>query len=368
MHKDLQNFSTTLQQWRTIVVVIKGSPDPDALAAAFAVRLYAETLGVSVRIIALERLSLPQNKTFVRLLGIPVKLHADPAGWRRKADAYGIVDHQSAAVPGLEEMPCAFHLDHHQSLVDGIQPAFRLVEQTAGATCTILARLFSGLRTPLDPGRMRRIATALLFGILTDTDNLAHAGQADRDAIHYLTAFADQAIIRKLLGAALSDRTMDLYRQAREHGERYKDWLFAGVGTIDAGERDSLALVADMLLKEEHPELVAVYALVRSANGKSITLDASLRCHDPGLNMDRLIKNITANGGARHHKGAFQVPLDYFLAAAEPERLWQLVSAATIAQLKKQRDSLPSLKVRAFVSRILDRTKGMFRGKTQPRG
>lgn len=366
MRNDLQNFSTTLQQWRTIVVVVKGSPDPDALAAAFAVRLFAETLGVKVRIIAPERLSLPQNRNFVRLLGIPLKLHADPAGWRRKADAYGVVDHQSAAVTGLEGMPCVFHLDHHQPLgdKDGIMPAFRLVEQTAGATCTILARLFSGLRTPLEPDRMRRIATALLFGILTDTDNLAHGGQADLDAIHYLTAFADQAIIRKLLGAAVSERTMDLYRQAREHGERYKDWLFTGAGTIDAGERDSLALVADMLLKEEHPELVAVYALVRSANGKSITLDASLRCHDPRLNMDRLIKNITANGGARHHKGAFQVPLDYFLAAAEPERLWQLVSAATIAQLKKQRDALPSLKVRAFVSRILDRTKGMFRGKT----
>ena len=155
MRNDLQNFSTTLQQWRTIVVVIKGSPDPDALAAAYAVRLFAETLGVKVRIIAPERLSLPQNRTFVRLLGIPLKLHANPAGWRRKADAYGVVDHQSAAVSGLEGIPCVFHLDHHQSLVDGIQPAFRLVEQTAGATCTILARLFSGLRTPLDSGRMR---------------------------------------------------------------------------------------------------------------------------------------------------------------------------------------------------------------------
>jgi nanoRNase/pAp phosphatase (c-di-AMP/oligoRNAs hydrolase) len=166
MQNDLQNFSTILQQWRTIVVVIKGSPDPDALAAAYAVRLFAETLGVQVRIIAPERLSLPQNKTFVRLLGIPLKLHADPAKWRRKADAYGVVDHQSAVVPGLEDMPCAFQLDHHQPLgdEDGILPAFRLVEQTAGATCTILARLFSGLRTPLEPERMRRIATALLFG------------------------------------------------------------------------------------------------------------------------------------------------------------------------------------------------------------
>jgi hypothetical protein len=83
--------------------------------------------------------------------------------------------------------------------------------------------------------------------------------------------------------------------------------------------------------------------------------------------MARLLKNITANGGARHHKGAFQVPFDYFLAAAEPDGLWQLVSAATIAQLKRQRDLLPSLKVRAFVGRVLDRTRGILQGTARPR-
>ncbi len=192
---------------------------------------------------------------------------------------------------------------------------------------------------------------------MTDTDNLAHGGQADQDAVHFLNAYADQAIIRKLLGAAVSGRTMELYRQAREHGERYKDWLFAGVGTIAAGERDSLALVADMLLQEERPELVAVFALVRPADGKKLTLDASLRCHDPKLNMDRLIKNITANGGARHHKGAFQVPFDYFLAQQRTGRSLAACLSRHHRQLKRQRDLLPSLKVRAFVGRVLDRTR-----------
>ena len=56
-----------LRQHRSLMVYIKGSPDPDALASAFAIKSLCEMLGVKAEMVASVEPSLAQNKEIIKI-------------------------------------------------------------------------------------------------------------------------------------------------------------------------------------------------------------------------------------------------------------------------------------------------------------
>jgi len=355
---DAERFLEAVSPYSRFLLFIKGSPDPDAIASNYAMSIILKHLGKTSSIISTGRISLAQNEAFIRAINIPFHFAANvpEAG---DFDAYIILDHQSSIIKGLSgKLPCAVHIDHHQTMKEDIEPAFKLIDENAGSTSSLVALLVKDLALVIDPAEMRSLSTALLYGIQTDTDKYEHASRRDYEALHFISAYSDQAIIQKVSSQPLSEDSLELLGKAIQNSMIYKDWLIAGVGFISDKKRDSIAITADFLLKREKVNTVIVFALVESK--ESLRLDASLRTDRELVDLNGIIKRITTSGGARKYKGAYQINLDYFLSAPDRDMLWETVRLTTIEILKEQRDTIYLTEIQGLYKRIRRKIEDIF--------
>ena len=351
MKEESKQLMSSLVQYESIMTIIKGSPDPDAIASSYAVNKICEKLGVKNSIFSEKKLSLPQNKALVDKLDIPIrfKIPDDVSTY----DSYMIFDHQSARVEIIsEKLPCAVHIDHHENMDDTVECTFRLIRTDSGSTSTLIALLLQELDHELEAHTMKKICTALMYGIETDTDHYAHAGDLDYRAIEFLSRFSDSSVIKKINGIALSKETVTLLWKALENLQIYKDWLITGIGFVKESNRDSIAIIADFILKREDSPTVVVFAAIEQEKRRGLTLDASFRSIDENTNLNGIIKEITANGGGRKYKGAFQIDMDFFSHCPDKEILWNMINITTIAALKKSRDSIYITEIARYYNKL----------------
>ncbi len=353
MIKTSAEFLNSVKKYKKIVIIIKGSPDPDAIASSYAIREILRNISIYSEIAASKKISLSQNRAFVRLLNIPLKIVKSfhPENF----DGYIITDFQCNEVKGIsEKIPCVAHIDHHQRNNNNIISDFTLIKTDAGSTSTLIAHIIMNMNLSLSDEQMRMISTALMFGIQTDTDSYEHTSDLDLEALKYLSAYADMRIINKINGIPMSGATMSFYNRAIENSIVYKEWGFYGIGYIEIEQRDSLAITADLLLKKSRLKTIAVYSIVHDAGKHELFLDVSLRTKHANLDLNSLIKKITPNGGGRVYKGAYQVRLDYFRNTPDRDMLWKTIETVTLEWLKKSRDSV-------YLHELTGITKNIFR-------
>jgi nanoRNase/pAp phosphatase (c-di-AMP/oligoRNAs hydrolase) len=154
---------------------------------------------------------------------------------------------------------------------------------------------------------------------------------------------------------------MHYYKKAAENLYVYKDWRIYGIGYMDIANRDSMAITADLLLKNPDTGTVIVYALVEDRSRKDLFLDVSFRSRSENLDINALIKNITPTGGGRQYKGAYQIKLDYFRACPDKELLWKTVQLTTIEKLKKTRDVIHLSEIDTTFLSSLQRAVSFFK-------
>lgn len=354
-------LAASIARYRNILIVIKGSPDPDAIASSYAMSAVCHSLGVSCSIIATKKLSLPENRAFVDILNIPLGI-SPRAPDTKEFDAYIITDHPSLAARDLVgDLPCAVYIDHHEPAEEDPKADFILRDVEAGSTCTLVALLIRALDGGLEPDIMTSVATALLYGIYTDTDKYSHAGRMDYEALDYLSRYADNETFNRISNTPISRGTLRLLKNAIENKTPYKDWLIAGVGFVDSGQRDSIALVADFLLKREQFNTVIVFAAVEDTEWGHLTIDASFRSSSELLNLDGIIKQISPDGGARRFKGAYQVNIDYFLHCPDRQKLWDVIHLSTVELLQKSREDIYITELKGFYQKIRNRIRSYFK-------
>ena len=351
-----------LSGYLNILILIKGSPDPDVIASSFALKAVCDHIGIKSSIIALAEISHPQNRAIVKSLDIPIAIEKTlpPTS---AFDAYAVLDFQSARTKGLSEnLPCAVHIDHHAEIEDDVSADFRLVSDKAGAASTYMALILRQLEPPLPASGMRAVATALMLGIQTDSDNLRHATRLDYEALQYLGGKADERIVQKVSNVPLSKDALRMIGAAMLDHELYREWLLAGLSFIGESQRDSIAIVADFLLENGMARTVVVFAIIEKRRRGGLSLDVSFRTSDPDLDLNSLIKSITPEGGGRVYKGAYQVGLDYFTACPDRDLLWKMVRLTTIERLKAARDNVRFTELRGFYRRFRGAMGRLFGG------
>ena len=355
---NIESFIDAVKKYKHIMIIIVGSPDPDAIASSYAVKCILSSVSINSDIIISKKLSLSQNKAFVKYLQIPLifKESLSP----QKYDAYIITDFQNNIIEGISEhIPCAAHIDHHAEIKGGAAD-FTYINTKAGSTSSMIALMLKDHSDNLKRKDLVSICTALMFGIQTDTDEYIHATKMDGDAVHYLSEYADNKIINKLNGIAISSITVGYYRKALENQHVYKDWHIYGAGYIDIGNRDSIAIIADLLLKKQQDcQTVIVYAIVEDK--KDLFLDVSIRTKLKKLDINSLIKNITTTGGGRIYKGAYQIKLDYFRDCHDKQLLFQLVELATVEKMKKARDNILKTEISTLYGSALKSVSSFFK-------
>ena len=328
----------SLKLYKRILIYIKGSPDPDVIASSYVLKLICEAYDISATIYSPQRPSLPQNSKLVEDLDLPIRFENGNQSVKGY-DAYAVLDHPNVSIEGITGViPCAVHIDHHQEEVDELPVDFKLIREDAGSTSTIMIFLMSNLKQeiPLDDKANMRVATSLAYGILTDTDNMSLTQESDRLALSIIGPDSDKNLLSDLSSLPFPRETMSYLHLALQQQVIYKKWLIAGIGYMDESHRDSIALMADFLLKRRGIDTVVIFALIEKEEG--LSLASSIRTDKKGFDLNQFIKNITPDGGGRTFKGAYTINLDYFSHCLDRNLLWKVTYQTTLEALKKNID------------------------------
>lgn len=355
-----ETFLQSVKKYHNILIIISGSPDPDAIASAYAIKILLSTVSINSDIVITKKISLSQNRAFVKYLKIPVNYSKILR--TRNYDAYIVPDFQSNIVDGVtNHIPCAAHIDHHTETENRVYSDFSLIRPDSGSTSSLVAMMIKECPAVLGSKELVPVSTALMFGIQTDTDKYEHATPVDIEALHFLSEYSDKDLINKLSGIPISPVTMRYYKRASLNHHAYKDWNIYGTGYIDIEHRDSIAIAADLFLKKPGNANVIVYGIVEDRERDDLFLDVSFRSKSSTLDLDTLIKRISPSGGGRMYKGAYQVNLGYFRICPDRDLLIKIVESTTIERLKKARDSIHIREITPALPSALKRAASFFK-------
>ncbi|MBF0158695.1 MAG: bifunctional oligoribonuclease/PAP phosphatase NrnA [Magnetococcales bacterium] len=305
-------------------IVLQDFPDPDAISCAFAYRTIAEAFGIESDILYAGRISHQENIALIHLLGIDLLWwDRDKPIPRGRYQSAVCVDNQgttSALTELIEaaEVPFLVVIDHHADQ-ERLHPVFMDVRPAIGSCAAILSYYLAEGALPLKMAKPehRKLATALMHGIVSDTGSMIHASALDFASAAYLQPFVYPDMLVEILHQQRSHKVMEVIQVALANRIVRENFCFSGVGYLRADERDAIPQAADFLLTEETVHTVVVYGIVINADGDE-TIHGSLRTTKNTLSPDVFLKEVLGRsedggyyGGGKAMAGGFEIRLGF---------------------------------------------------------
>lgn len=279
-----------------LAIVTHANPDPDAIASARGLAELANTYGCTATVYYAGAINHQENRAMVNLLDIDlVELSLDAID-----DAAGIalVDHGRPGVNDSlpRDLAVDVVVDHHPQRGPNVG---RVTDRRSdvGATSTILTQYFK--RLSAEP--TTETATALLYGIRTDTDDFRRiTATVDFEAVQWLYDRADHGVLDRIESPTISRETFETIADAIDNRTRYGSILVSNVGTL--ADRDAIAQAADRLLDLDGVDTTLVCGL----QDETIYCSARSRGSDIDLGsvLDRAFSAVGAAGGHSDMAGA----------------------------------------------------------------
>ena len=284
-----------LQGRSRLLIVMQDNPDPDAIAAAVALRRLVNTLAdLKCSIAHGGTIGRGENRALVKYLDL--NLHRLANVSFDQFDLVALVDTQPGS--GNSSLPPEILpdlvFDHHPYRRVTRQVHFSDIRRDYGATCTILWEYL--VKANLTPDIT--LATAMLYGIGSDTQDLGReATVADIEAFEALYPLANKRMLSQIRRGTVPKEYFQMLSQALQNARLYEDRVIvAHLGPID--NPDMVGEMADLLLREDDTIWTPCTGLY---SGK---LWISVRTDDQANRADLVTKVVVA----RHGTGG-QIPL-----------------------------------------------------------
>jgi nanoRNase/pAp phosphatase (c-di-AMP/oligoRNAs hydrolase) len=271
-------------------------PDPDAIASCAGLRHLLGLRGIQSSIVYDREIEKVDSLKMLDLFGIGMT-KAREASTLGKEDWAVLVDGQKGGgnLTDLATDEVAV-IDHHE--YRGNQGyRFEDVRPAVGACATIIAEYFfeNGVEPP------QKLATALLFGIMKDTDGLTRGvSSLDIEMFYRLYRYGDVSLIRQLNGSQLTFDDLERYAEAFQSVEVYGS---IGFMSLDSPDDSLLGAASDIVLSLESVEIVVAWS--RRAKGVKF----SVRSENPGTRANDLVRSVLDGvgfgGGHDHMAGGF---------------------------------------------------------------
>lgn len=272
--------------------------DPDAMASALALKRIFWRKVKKTLVFHINVIKRADNLAMVKLLKIDQE-HIRNLN-SSEVTKWALVDSQ----PHHHKQFSKFHfdiiIDHHPVGPDSVAP-FLDISEDYGATSTIMTEYLRAAKIKPSP----RLATALFYGIKTDTENFARPSLPnDINAFRYLYPFANLNILNKVESSELTRKTLNSFRTAVENLTFFKDIAFVHMDRVN--DPDILVIIADFFLKMAE----ATWCIVSGVYGQKLVVifrNAGFRL-DAGKTAQRLFGDWGVAGG---HKSAAraEIPL-----------------------------------------------------------
>jgi nanoRNase/pAp phosphatase (c-di-AMP/oligoRNAs hydrolase) len=215
--------------------------DPDSIASAIALkRIFWRKVKKTI-VYHINTIQRADNLSLIKLLKIELRhsRHLE----KNQITKWAIIDSQPRHDPAFGKINFDIIIDHHP--IDQQSSArFMDIREDYGACSTILTEYLRALKIKPSP----RLATALFYGIKTDTDNFARPSLPnDINAFRYLYEISNLHIIKKIESSELSKKTLPGFRKAMDNIRFVRDIAFIHMGNVNSP--DMLVMVADFFLK-----------------------------------------------------------------------------------------------------------------------
>ena len=320
-----------------IAIVLQDDPDPDAMASAMALRALLGRNKQTTPIFAFAPVTRPENRTMVHLLEIEIQPATPEA--LAEFDKIAMLDVQPPYF-GEKIKTADIVIDHHP----GYGPhnsVFQDVRPKYGATSTIMTEYMISA----DEHISERIATALLYGIRTDTVMLSRrVTDDDVLAFTHLYPIANYSLLRQFERPELPLQFARILSRAMRRLEVKDGIVVLNLGRV--ARDDLIVQMADFCLQFEGVQWVAV------AGKLGTNLVVALRNHgntrQPAGEMAKHLAADIGSGGGHRDMAKAVIPLRAWRAregttsdAATEARLREIFTADLAATIEDS-DGRPS--------------------------
>jgi nanoRNase/pAp phosphatase (c-di-AMP/oligoRNAs hydrolase) len=266
----LKRLKAVCERAKNIGVIIYGNPDPDALASAIALKALVENDSRKVFIGYTGAIGRPENASMIRQLNIP----AEPVdeGQAENADLIALVDAQPQFFKDFKLPRVDIIIDHHPPHLDyGVK--FADIRPEYQSTSSIMSEYLQAGRVRLT----KRLASALLYGIKTDSRNFMNElSHGDVEALRWLRGKTDRDIVKLIEFSQFSRETLDYFSIALVRRKFIKGVMYAHLGPVPYS--DVCVQVADFFIRVEQ----VGWALVTGIVGDTLIIVF----RNDGLKMD----------------------------------------------------------------------------------
>jgi len=229
-----------------LLILPHNYPDPDALAAAYALGyLVQKYFDITSRIAYGGVIGRSENKEMVRILNIPLrKIRSDHL---KKFRYVALVDTQPKFKnnPYPENRKPTIILDQH-AFTEEPSADLAIIDTECGATCVIIAQalLQKGDSIP------SKVATALVYGILSDTLGLYRARRPDVIQTYLsILPHSDLRLLAQIQNPSRSRRFFVTLHRALNRAIVHRRLLVSHLGRVE--NPDLVSQMADFLLTYE---------------------------------------------------------------------------------------------------------------------
>lgn len=337
--RSLPNLRTMLdmfsreQRWLIPIVA-----DPDAMASALALRRIMSHRVQDVVIANLNIITRPDNLAMVRYTHVKM-IHFSP-DMLRNFDCFAMVDGQPQHNPAFKDIPFSIIIDHHPLPALPYRAAYSDIKPQYGATSTMMTEYLYNLN--IRPGKL--LATALQFGIKTDTNNFErHFYDVDFRAYNYLNRFANPALLSRIARSEFHAHWLDFFAKACTN--RYGmgtsgQYVFLG----DVDNPDILVNVADFFMRVYEIRWAAVAGVYKNTVVVIFRGDGISR--DVGAYASQVFSEIGSAGG---HKAMARAEFPVAAAAGEDLELY-IWKRLTTDSSRRKKNGKPAAKPAAAES------------------
>ena len=308
MYAFLGGYMTKLDQ---LVAILKDAPDevfiqphnvpdPDAIAASLGMYYLLNLRGIQkLAIVYDQEIEKANSLRMLEMFNVPI-IQAANASTLGTEDWAVLIDAQkgNANITDLPTDEVAV-IDHHKLEPNTHDMGYRFIDirPEVGSCSAIIADWF--YENNIEPPRL--VATALLYGIIMDTDNLTRgASSLDIDMFYKLYGLSDIDMIVELKGNEISINDLNLYAEAFKTVEIYDELAFLRLSDVN----DSLLGAAgDIVVSVAGVNIVIAYAIRDSG------VKLSVRSVNQKIKANDLVKHLTegcgVGGGHDNMAGGF---------------------------------------------------------------
>lgn len=329
-----------IDKTKKIAIWTHASPDPDAIGCALGLAwLIKKETGALADIFHEGAISHPENRSLMNVLNLSFKGgYEDYKAMKQPPALTFCVDttERNLSIAEGEVEPDGI-IDHHREKIEEDDYKF-VYNKQVGACATLVYDLIK--ESPHDMSIEDEVqATALLFGIITDTNNLLSDNLTDDDikAFMYFRERANSQKISEIKSYPIPSYFFDYEAIASDEDNKREvnGALISFIGSINEQRRDVIAYLSERLLRKEGIDTTVIVALVGTE------LQASIRSRKVSLDVNEFAKKVFGyeHAGGKRGIGGATVPMGYFSIGEESQfhdDIIELAKNYTIAKIKNE--------------------------------